>query len=82
MRRTNSVEDGIHTTIIRKFGFFDASPDLAEYALADYRLHHNANVRLNMQLNTLCINRIIFIGWKLEVKTDMENYTKTTTILG
>ncbi|KAL9545729.1 hypothetical protein MBANPS3_007001 [Mucor bainieri] len=44
VRGTNSVEGGIHTNIIRKFGFFNASPNLTECALADYRLRHNADV--------------------------------------
>lgn len=64
VRGTNSVEGGIHTGIIRKFGFFNASPDLAECALANYRLRHNANVRLNTQSNTPCTNSMTFIGWK------------------
>ncbi|CEP09132.1 hypothetical protein, partial, partial [Parasitella parasitica] len=33
VRGTNSVEGGIHTNIIRKFGFYNASPDLTECAL-------------------------------------------------
>ncbi|CEP10632.1 hypothetical protein [Parasitella parasitica] len=54
VRGTNSVEGGIHTNIIRKFGFYNASPDLAECALADYRLRHNADVaRTDMTINFL-----------------------------
>lgn len=43
---TNSLEGGIHQNIIRKFGSFGASPELADAVLADYRLHHNIDVSI------------------------------------
>ncbi|KAL9536894.1 hypothetical protein MBANPS3_012276 [Mucor bainieri] len=44
MRGTNSVEGGVHQNIIRKFGFFNSSPDLAQCSLAEYRLRHNTDI--------------------------------------
>lgn len=43
-RGTNSLEGGVHQNIIRKFGWFDASPQLADAALPVYRLRHNIDV--------------------------------------
>jgi hypothetical protein len=43
-RGTNSIEGGVHQNIIRKFGSFNAGPQLADCTLADYRLHHNIDV--------------------------------------
>jgi hypothetical protein len=78
---TDSVEGGIHISIIRKFELVNAYPDLAECALADYyRLCLNANVRLNIQLNTICTNNIII--YRLEVKIEMENYARITIVPG
>jgi hypothetical protein len=43
-RGTDGVEGGVHTNIIKKFGSHNASPELADACLADYRLSHNINV--------------------------------------
>lgn len=43
-RGTNSIEGGVHQNIIRKFGSFGASPELADCMLAEYRLRHNLDV--------------------------------------
>ena len=53
--KVNSVEDGIHQNIIRKFGSFGACPHLADCALADYRLRHNIDVG-NLLYNFLSAN--------------------------
>ncbi|KAI8983910.1 hypothetical protein BDB01DRAFT_850553 [Pilobolus umbonatus] len=44
LRGTSSVEGGVHQNIIRKFGFFNSSPELANCALAEYRMRHNTEV--------------------------------------
>ncbi|KAI7872237.1 uncharacterized protein EV154DRAFT_580069 [Mucor mucedo] len=44
LRGTSSVEGGVHRNIIRKFGFFNSSPELANCALSEYRLRHNIEV--------------------------------------
>jgi hypothetical protein len=49
-RGTNSLEGGVHQNIIRKFGSFGASPELADAAMADYRLRHNIDVRINLKI--------------------------------
>ncbi|KAG2212963.1 hypothetical protein INT46_008089 [Mucor plumbeus] len=70
VRGTNSVEGGIHTGIIRKFGFFNASPDLAECALANYRLRHNANVGSKNKYGKLYKNH--YSPWLTQVINDIE----------
>lgn len=47
-RGTNSVEGSVHQNIIRKFGSFNTSADLADCALADYRLRHNTDVMYSL----------------------------------
>ncbi|KAI8080946.1 hypothetical protein BDF21DRAFT_493265 [Thamnidium elegans] len=44
LQGTSSVEGGVHQNIIRKFVFFNSSPELANYALAEYSLRHNTEV--------------------------------------
>lgn len=46
IRGTNSVEGGVHMNMIRKFGSYNASPELTDCALAEYRLRHNTDVSL------------------------------------
>ncbi|KAG1904896.1 uncharacterized protein F5891DRAFT_717553 [Suillus fuscotomentosus] len=41
---TNNVEGGIHQNIIRRFGSFNASPQLTVNLLRDYTLTHNLEV--------------------------------------
>lgn len=55
-RGTNSVEGSVHQNIIRKFASFNTSPELADCALADYRLRHNTDVRDTISLNNQSIN--------------------------
>ncbi|KAI9484349.1 hypothetical protein BDB00DRAFT_878931 [Zychaea mexicana] len=43
-RGTTSLEGSIHQNVIRKFGSFGASPQLADAVLVDYRLRHNIDV--------------------------------------
>ncbi|KAG1878532.1 hypothetical protein C8R48DRAFT_768098 [Suillus tomentosus] len=43
-RGTNNVEGGIHQNIIRRFGSFNASPQLTVNLLRDYTLMHNLEV--------------------------------------
>ncbi|CEP15283.1 hypothetical protein [Parasitella parasitica] len=43
-RGTNSLEGGVHSNIVKKFSSINGSVRLADAALADYRLRHNANV--------------------------------------
>lgn len=44
MRGTNNVEGGIHQNIVRRFGSFNASPQLTVNLLRDYVLCHNLRV--------------------------------------
>ncbi|KAG2229055.1 hypothetical protein INT48_002736 [Thamnidium elegans] len=48
LQGTSSVEGGVHQNIIRKFVFFNSSPELANYALAEYSLRHNTEVSNNI----------------------------------
>ncbi|KAJ1530052.1 hypothetical protein HK096_008731 [Nowakowskiella sp. JEL0078] len=41
IRGTNSLEGGIHQKIVRRFGAFNASVELAECLLVDFRNRHN-----------------------------------------
>ena len=45
-RGTNNVEGGIHQNIIRRFGSFNASPQLTVNLLRDYTLTHNLEVSM------------------------------------
>jgi hypothetical protein len=45
---TNNVEGGIHQNIIRRFGSFNASPQLTVNLLRDYTLTHNLEVCLTL----------------------------------
>lgn len=47
-RGTNNVEGGIHQNIIRRFGSFNASPQLTVNLLRDYTLTHNLEVCLTL----------------------------------
>jgi hypothetical protein len=41
VRGTNSVEGSVHQKIVRQFGSFNASPELADCLLSEYRHRHN-----------------------------------------
>jgi hypothetical protein len=56
-RGTNSIEGGVHQNIIRKFGSFGASPELADCMLAEYRLRHNIDVSF---VNFTCFEDVCF----------------------
>lgn len=45
LRGTNSVEGGVHMLLMRIFGSLNASPELADAILADWRYRHNEDVR-------------------------------------
>ena len=43
IRGTNSVEGGVHNSIRKNFGSLNASPELADALLADFRHRHNVD---------------------------------------
>jgi hypothetical protein len=61
-RGTNAVEGDVHMNIFKKFGSYNASPELAEACLADYRLRHNINVYILIKCNLLsqCNTKVEF----------------------
>ncbi|KAL9536923.1 hypothetical protein MBANPS3_012247 [Mucor bainieri] len=44
VRGTNFLEEGVHQNLMRKFGSFNAGPELGDAMLAEYRLRHNIDV--------------------------------------
>lgn len=64
LRGTNSVEGGIHMVLMRIFGSLNASVELADSAIADWRHRHNTDVSsqyLSRSLRILIM--VMILGW-------------------
>jgi hypothetical protein len=62
VRGTNSVEGSIHQKIVQQFGAFNASPQLADALLAEFRHRHNERCSIRNRTNHPNIGILLFLN--------------------